>query len=83
MALRKNSKLKISVITPPLTNAKRANYDLINACGDINKNNKGQVFFKTRMISREHLKKAIMPKEIVTKEGVVFMPDCYGEEVPF
>lgn len=83
MALEKNKKLKINVITPPLANAKRANYDLINACGDINRNSKGQVFFKTRMISKEHLKKAIMPKEITTREGILFMPDCYDEEIPF
>ncbi len=68
LALIKNQDLKINVITPPLTKTKRANLDLIDACGDINRNRKGQVFFKTRMISEIHLQNNVLPDKIIIDE---------------
>jgi uncharacterized LabA/DUF88 family protein len=65
LALKKNQNLRINVITPPLIKTKRANYDLVDACGDINKDKKGQVYFKTRMITEYHLEKSLLPEEIV------------------
>ena len=78
LALTKNQNLKINVITPPLIKTKRANYDLIDACGDINKNKKGQVFFKTRMILEEHLENNMLPKVVVIDEKTkISMPTKY------
>lgn len=78
LALTKNDQLRINVITPPLTKTKRANYDLLNACGDVNKNKKGQIYFKTRMILEEHLAKNLLPDEIVIDERTkVLIPDKY------
>lgn len=78
LARTKNSKLKINVITPPLIKTKRANYDLIDACGDINKNKRGQVFFKTRMIKEEHLEKNLLPEVIIIDDNKkITMPKEY------
>ena len=78
IALKKNDVLRINVITPPLTKTKRANYDLLDACGSVNKNKKGQVYFKTRMISQEHLEKNLLPSEIVVNEDrKITIPDKY------
>ena len=78
LALQKNKNLKISVVTPPLIKTKRANYDLISACGDINKNKKGQVFFKTRMITEYHLERNLLPEEIIIDDkNKIIMPKEY------
>lgn len=77
LALIKNQNLKINVITPPLINTTRANFDLMNACNDINKSRK-QVFFKTRMISEDHLKNNMLPKEVIIDEKTkITMPAKY------
>lgn len=81
MALKKNNSLKISVITPPLIKTKRANYDLIDACGDINKNKAGQIFFKTRMISQDHIERNLMPDIVIAKDGEkIFRPKEYNKK---
>ncbi len=81
LALKKNPNLKINVITPPLIKTKRANYDLMDACGDVNKNKKGQVYFKTRMISELHLEKNLLPREIALDNNtVISMPYCYCKD---
>ncbi len=78
LALKKNPNLKINVITPPLIKSKRANYDLVNACGDVNKDKKRQVYFKTRMITEEHLDKNLLPEEIVIDEKTrIAIPEKY------
>lgn len=69
MALKKNDKIKINVITPPLRNGQKPNYDLMNASRSINKDQKGQVYFKTRLIKVSHLEKNIMPKAIARHNG--------------
>lgn len=69
MARAKNKLLRINVITPPLIKTKRANYDLMAACGDVNKNKKGQIFFKTRMISQLHLENNLFPEIVIAKNG--------------
>ena len=65
MARKKNQKLKINTITPPLVKTKRANYDLVDACGDVAKDRHGQVFYKTRMIKEIHLERNLLPDEMI------------------
>jgi uncharacterized LabA/DUF88 family protein len=79
LAKTKNKNLKINVITPPLKEGQRANYDLIDACGDVNKDKRGQVFFKTRMISENHLENNMLPKVVVIDEETkITMPTKYN-----
>lgn len=80
MARKKNSSLMVNVITPPLIKTKRANYDLLNACGDINKAGK-QVFYHTRMIKEVHLAYNLMPETITLNNGeLLHMPKEYKRE---
>ena len=84
LALKKNFNLKINIITPPLTRTKQANYDLIGACGDINKNKKGQIFFKTRMIKEFHLERNLLPEKIVIdKKNKITIPNEYKKHNQF
>ncbi len=77
LALTKNQNLKINVITPPLTQTKHANFDLMSACRDVNKSKK-HVFPKTRMISELHLQNNLLPKEvIIDKKTKIAMPAKY------
>jgi uncharacterized LabA/DUF88 family protein len=69
LARKKNQKLRISVVTPPLTSRKKANYDLADACGNINRNRKGQVYFKTPMIQEFMLEQSAMPATITLPDG--------------
>ena len=81
MAKRKNQSLELSVITPPLIKTKRANYDLLNACGDINKAGK-QTYYNTRMIKQIHLEYNLMPEIITLANGeLLHMPKEYQREV--
>ncbi|MES2677032.1 MAG: NYN domain-containing protein [Pseudomonadota bacterium] len=78
LARKKNQNLRINVITPPLIKTKRANYDLVDACGDINKDRKGQVYFKTRMITEFHLEESLLPEEIMVNDKTkIVIPDQY------
>ncbi len=78
LARKKNKELKISVITPPLVKTKKANYDLLDACGNINRNRYGQTYFKTVMIKEFMLEKSIMPETITLENGnQVLMPKEY------
>lgn len=82
LALTKNDELKINVITPPLIKTKRANYDLLDACRDVNKNKSGQVYFKTRMISVEHLEKNLLPDEIaIDEKEKILIPEEYRKNL--
>ncbi len=65
MARKKNTNLKINVITPPF-DIKRANYDLMEAAGSVNRNKKGQVYFQTRFIKEIHLERSLLPSEHVS-----------------
>jgi len=77
LARTKNPNLKINVITPPIQ-SKYANYDLMNACGDINKNKAGQVYYRTRMISENHLVNNLLPEQIIVDGKVkVVLPKEY------
>ena len=78
MALKKNSEIKINVITPPLRKDQKPNYDLMHASRSINKDKKGQIYFKTRLIKESHLKNNMMP-EIIEKDNgeKILMPDKY------
>ena len=77
LALTKNSNLKINVITPPLEQGRKANFDLMDACGDVHRTKK-QVFFKTRMISEEHLEKNLLPNDVLIDENTkIIIPDKY------
>jgi len=79
MARKKNQQLKINVITPPLIKTKRANYDLVDACGDVTKNKQGQVFYKTRMIKEIHLERNLLPDEMVMDvKKVIKIPVQYA-----
>lgn len=78
LARKKNKWLKINVITPPLVKTKKANYDLADACGNINRNKHGQVYFKTSMIKDFMLAESIMPNVITLKNGTkIFIPEKY------
>jgi len=78
LARTKSKDLRINVITPPLIKTKRANYELVDACGDVNKNKKGQVFFKTRMISEQHLENNLLPEIVAIDEKTkIPMPTKY------
>lgn len=78
LARKKNSNLKISVVTPPLAKTKRANYDLADACGNINRNRQGQVYFKTPMIREFMLEQSVMPESIKMPDGsILSIPDKY------
>ena len=78
LALTKNPNLRINVITPPLTKTKKANYDLLNACKDIKKDKKGQVFFKPRMIIEQHLEDNLLPEKIIINgTSDILMPKEY------
>lgn len=82
LALTKNHNLKINVITPPLPKTRRANYDLLNACGGSKSNKRKQVYFKTRMISEKHLENNLLPKEIIISEKEkILIPDKYHNEI--
>ncbi|MFZ4542244.1 MAG: NYN domain-containing protein [Rickettsiales bacterium] len=77
MARRKNPKLKINVVTPPF-DVKRANYDLMQACGSTNRNKQGQVYFQTRFIKEIHLERSLLPESMTTESGdVVTIPSQY------
>ncbi len=78
LARKKNIHMKISVITPPLGKAKKANYDLADACGNINRNKQGQTYFKTSMIKEFMLVESIMPDVITLRNGTeIFIPKEY------
>lgn len=78
MARKKQPHLPISVITPPLIKTKHANYDLMDACGAVNRNKRGQVYFKTRGIKEQHLRFARMPDTITLADGtIITMPAKY------
>jgi len=48
------------------------------AAGSVNKNKKGQTYIKTAQIKEFMLEQAVMPKEIITKDGeVIQMPQKY------
>ncbi len=50
----------------------------MNACNNVNKNKKGQTFFKTRMISKYHLERNLMPEKIITDNNkIILMPKEY------
>lgn len=81
LARKKNTSLKISVVTPPLIKTKRANYDLADACGNVNRNRMGQVYFKTAMIKEFMLEQSVMPDVVVQKNGSqIFIPDEYRRQ---
>ncbi len=78
LARIKNPKLIINVITPPLPPGRKANFDLVDACGDVNRNRQGQVFYKTRMIKEIHLERSLMPEEIKLNKGsTILIPKEY------
>ena len=78
MAREKNKNLKINVITPPLPQGRKANFDLMNSSGNMNKNRRGQTFFKTRMIKALHLERNRLPEEITKPDGSkIIMPNEY------
>ena len=77
MARRKNTNLKINVITPPF-DVKRANYDLMEACGSTNRNKQGQIYFKTRFIKEIHLERNLLPETILLDDGtIITIPNEY------
>lgn len=78
LARKKNKNLKITVITPPLAKPKKANYDLADACGNINRNRKGQTYFKAAMISEFILEQNLMPEIITIKNCTkIIIPEAY------
>lgn len=82
MARKKNANLKINIVTPPLVGTKKANYDLLEACGNINKNKQGQVYFKTNMIREFALDLSRLPEEIIANDGAkILMPENYRRAV--
>jgi len=78
IARKKNKNLKINVITPPLIKTKKANYDLADACGNVNRNKQGQTYFKTSMIKEFMLAESIMPETITLKNSTeILIPEEY------
>ncbi|MBU6339177.1 MAG: NYN domain-containing protein [Rickettsiales bacterium] len=78
MALQKNNQLKINIVTPPISDTKTISKSLYYASGNINKNRKGQVYHKQAIIRDFMLEQAIMPEEIITKNGnKIIIPNEY------
>ena len=84
LAKQKNNKLKINIVTPPLTKTKQISNSLYWASGEINKNKKGQIYFKTKIIREFMLEQALMPEEIIMKNGKkITIPDEYKKSYNF
>ena len=78
MAKTKNTTLKLNIVTPPLSNGRRPNFDLAYSSLNIKKDRKGQIFFKTRMIQEIHLIRHRLPEEMTTKNGQkIIIPEAY------
>ena len=69
MARRKNKQLKISILTPPIESTKYISNSLYFASGNVEKNQKGQIFHNFVILKEFMLEQAIMPDEIVTEDG--------------
>ena len=78
MAREKNKELKINILTPPLQKTKQISNSLYFASGNVGRDKKGQIFHNFKMIKEFMLEQAIMPDEIIDKDGKkIIIPDEY------
>jgi len=69
MARQCNSSWKAKIITPPLSDSRFVNYDLLSAAGLEKKNSKGQVFREIRLLTEEKLLACQLPNQMNLRGG--------------